>query len=55
MVLNSAEMSLALGRENVVHAALSRGRLCDRFLAETKRLAGFRVSDGESAPGGLER
>jgi hypothetical protein len=54
-VLNSAELSLALGRENVVHAALSEGRLCERFLAETRRLAGFRVPDDDSSSGGLER
>ena len=36
------ELSLALGRENVVHAALTSGGLADRFLRETVRLAGFR-------------
>jgi predicted RNA-binding protein YlxR (DUF448 family) len=48
-----AELSLALGRENVVHAALSPSRLANRFLIETARLAGFRPSDetevGEAA------
>jgi predicted RNA-binding protein YlxR (DUF448 family) len=37
-----AELSLALGRENVVHAALAPGKLADRFLADVARLAGFR-------------
>ena len=37
-----AELSLALGRENVVHAALSSGGLADRFLSEAARLEGFR-------------
>jgi ribosomal protein L7Ae-like RNA K-turn-binding protein len=35
------ELSLALGRENVVHAALRRGGLATRFLTECDRLAGF--------------
>ncbi len=35
------ELSLALGRENVVHAALAPGRLADRLVAECERLAGF--------------
>ncbi len=43
--LSGAELSLAIGRENVVHAALTRGKLNDRFLAEIKRLVGFRSSD----------
>ncbi len=36
------EMSLALGHENVVHAALAPGRLAHRLLAECRRLGGFR-------------
>jgi len=39
---SSAELSLALGRENVIHAALTPGRLTDRCLVEAARLAGFR-------------
>lgn len=35
-------LSLALGRENVVHAALLPGGLADSFVCETRRLAGFR-------------
>ena len=41
-ILRGAELSLAFGRENVVHAALMPGRLADRLLVETRRLAGFR-------------
>ena len=44
--LSSAELSLALGRENVVHAALQPGRLAARFLGEARRLAGFRRNAG---------
>jgi predicted RNA-binding protein YlxR (DUF448 family) len=47
--LSSLELSLALGRENVIHAALAPGRLASRFLAEAARLAGFR-----RPPGSLE-
>ncbi|MDA1099665.1 MAG: RNA-binding protein [Proteobacteria bacterium] len=36
------ELSLALGRENVVHAALRAGGLADRFVCECHRLADFR-------------
>jgi len=41
-LLTGEELSLALGRENVVHAALAPGGLAKRFLAETARLTGFR-------------
>ena len=41
-LFSGQELSLALGRENVVHAALTSGGLADRFLNETVRLAGFR-------------
>jgi hypothetical protein len=36
------ELSLALGRQNVVHAALAPGGLADCFLTESLRLGGFR-------------
>lgn len=41
--LNSAELSLALGRENVVHAALKSGQLADRLVMNAGRLAGLRT------------
>ena len=41
-LFGSAELSLALGRENVVHAALAPGKLADRLVAEAARLAKFR-------------
>jgi hypothetical protein len=46
--LTRAEMSLALGRENVVHAALKSGRLSVRLAADAGRLAGFRGRSGVS-------
>jgi uncharacterized protein len=40
--LTNAELSLALGRENVVHAALKPGRIAERLIFEATRLEGFR-------------
>ena len=40
--LTSAELSLALGRENVIHAALKPGRLAERLIFDAVRLRGFR-------------
>jgi predicted RNA-binding protein YlxR (DUF448 family) len=40
--LTGAELSLALGRENVVHAALKSGRFSERLLADASRLNGLR-------------
>src|SRR5579871_57825 len=40
--LTRAELSLALGRENVVHAAVKSGRLAERLAADAGRLGGFR-------------
>ena len=41
-VLSNAELSLALGRANVVHAALKPGRIAARLIFEAARLNGFR-------------
>ena len=38
---SSAELSLALGLENAIHAALLPGRRVERWSAEMKRLSGF--------------
>ena len=40
--LASAELGLALGRENVIHAAVQPGGLADRLLFDAERLSGFR-------------
>ncbi len=40
--LTSAELSVAVGRENVIHAALKSGRLQERLSFEAGRLSGFR-------------
>jgi predicted RNA-binding protein YlxR (DUF448 family) len=36
--LSSAELHLALGRENVIHAALTQGRLAERLVLDARRL-----------------
>ncbi len=41
-VMTNTELSLALGRENVVHAALAPGGLAERFRVEAARLQGLR-------------
>lgn len=41
--LTIAELDLAMGRENVVHAALSMGGATARFAAEAGRLARYRM------------
>ncbi|HVU22427.1 MAG TPA: RNA-binding protein, partial [Rhizomicrobium sp.] len=41
-MLTSAELGLALGRENVIHAALKPGRLAERLIFDAGRLRGFR-------------
>lgn len=40
--LTSAELGLALGRENVIHAAIQPGGLSDRLIFDADRLSGFR-------------
>lgn len=39
---SSAELSLALGRANVIHAALKSGRMAQRLIFDAGRIAGFR-------------
>lgn len=43
--LTAAELSMALGRENVIHAALFPGPLADRLALDAERLRGFRPRD----------
>jgi predicted RNA-binding protein YlxR (DUF448 family) len=44
-VLTAEELSMALGRENVIHAALFPGPLADRLALDAERLGGFRPRD----------
>ena len=52
--LSRAELALALGRENVIHAAVKPGRLAERLILEAARLEGFRPAErraiGPAAP-----
>jgi predicted RNA-binding protein YlxR (DUF448 family) len=38
----NAELSMALGRANVIHAALKSGRMAERLIFDAVRIAGFR-------------
>jgi hypothetical protein len=49
--LTAEEMSLALGRGNVIHAALKPGPLADRLIGDAGRLKGFRPVKIELAQG----
>ena len=44
-IFSSAELSAALGRENVVHAALAGGGLAESLRSEAARLAGVLAED----------
>jgi predicted RNA-binding protein YlxR (DUF448 family) len=46
-LLTAAELGLALGRENVVHAAVQPGGLAERLKLDAQRLAGFRGAGNE--------
>jgi len=48
-VLNSNELGLAFGRDFAIHAALDRGGVAERVIAEAARLGGLRLIglDGE--------
>ena len=48
---SNAELSLAVGRANVVHAALKPGRIAERVIFDAGRLAGFRRLNGWVWPG----
>lgn len=50
--LSSGELSLALGRENVIHAALKPGRLAERLIFDAGRLGGFRPASSAKASAG---
>ena len=48
--LTSAELSVAVGRENVIHAALKSGRLHERLSMDAGRLSGFRPAALRPSP-----
>lgn len=49
--LDSSQISLALGRSNVIHAALKHGGATAAFLGEARRLSRFREGPSPSIPG----
>lgn len=49
--LSSAELSLAIGRANVVHAAASAGGASQRIVQEAGRLKRYRLGQDEGAAG----
>lgn len=54
--LTSAELGLALGRENVIHAAVQPGGLAERLTFDAERLSGFRLrTENPRAPASVER
>ena len=48
--LTSADLSVAVGRENVIHAALKSGRLQERLSLDAERLSGFRSAAKAASP-----
>lgn len=46
--LSTEQLSLAIGRSNVVHAALIHGGTAERFLSEAERLARYRSGSAAS-------
>jgi uncharacterized protein len=51
--LASAQLDLALGRSNVIHAALLAGPAGNTFLKRCESLARFRTPDGEASQQGM--
>jgi hypothetical protein len=49
-VLTSEELDLALGRSNVIHAALKSGAASEAFLERCRRLALYRGATGGNSP-----
>jgi hypothetical protein len=49
--LTSADLSLAMGRANVVHAALTKGGAATNFLKDAERLQRYRASPDVLAKG----
>ncbi len=50
-MFSAAELGAALGRDHAVHVALRKGRLAARFVAEARRLGGFRPTGGGHGAG----
>ena len=50
----SGQLDLALGRTNVIHAALKTGAATNAFLSRSRRLASYRGLSGPGSAGGAE-
>ena len=48
-IFDSEQLSLALGRTNVIHAALTHGGLADKFLSAAQRVHDFRELNDDAA------
>jgi hypothetical protein len=46
-VLTSEQLDLALGRSNVIHAALLAGPASDTFLSRSQMLVRYRMADDD--------
>lgn len=46
--LSAEELGAAIGREHIVHAVVAKGRLAERLLLESRRLAGVRGQEREA-------
>jgi predicted RNA-binding protein YlxR (DUF448 family) len=55
IVLSSAQLDLALGRPNVVHAALTAGRASETFLARRRTLERYRTGEPGDRGDGREQ
>jgi len=49
VMFSGAELAQVFGRENMVHAAIARGRIAEELLRESGRLSGFRPARMETA------
>jgi predicted RNA-binding protein YlxR (DUF448 family) len=54
-VLTSAELDLALGRSNVIHAALIAGPASKTFLSRCQTLVQYRMADDDKTEGGGQK
>jgi len=54
-VLTSAELDLALGRSNVIHAALLAGPASKTFLSRCQTLVRYRMADYDNTEGGGQK
>jgi uncharacterized protein len=54
-VLTSAELDLALGRSNVIHAALLAGPASKTFLSRCQTLVRYRMADDDRTEGGGQK